>query len=274
MAGIFAIRALREAKRGGFNPFGESNGFSSDDEEDDLDDVEEPPELSEAEELRLASTAKVGTPSKYDAAIELDDAVDATKLAIKVPPLAPFATAWETSCEKLYEDDDAEVFCVRWAPDDQLLAVGCGDGVVRIFHGTDGKLAYNLERDDGGSIRLPNTCLRWRPASANSKTKNVLLVANADGTIVHWHVTSRKVMHTITEDKNQVYALDYRHDGFYFATAGKDYKVAHPPPSAAPPAAPPAAAAALARSPRSQPSPAALARSPCRQPLCVQVLRG
>jgi hypothetical protein len=30
--------------------------------------------------------------------------------------------------------------------------------------------------------------------------------------------------HTISEDPNQVYALDYRHDGLKFATAGQDYK--------------------------------------------------
>jgi hypothetical protein len=31
--------------------------------------------------------------------------------------------------------------------------------------------------------------------------------------------------HTISEEPNQVYALDYRHDGLKFATAGQDYKV-------------------------------------------------
>ena len=62
-------------------------------------------------------------------------------------------------------------------------------------------------------------------ASATSKTKNLLLVANADGTVRHWHVTSRKCLHTITEENNQVFAIDYRQDGARFATAGKDYTV-------------------------------------------------
>ena len=53
----------------------------------------------------------------------------------------------------------------------------------------------------------------------------VLLVANSDGTVQHWHVTSSRCLHTITEEENQVYALDYAVDGLRFATAGKDYTV-------------------------------------------------
>merc|ERR1740124_117784 len=56
------------------------------------------------------------------------------------------------------EDDtggDAEPFCVRFSPDDTLLAAGCGDGVVRVYHTEDGRLAYRLE------ARVPH---RGRPA--------------------------------------------------------------------------------------------------------------
>jgi len=133
-------------------------------------------------------------------------------------------TRWTTACSAVYEDEDAEVFCVRWSPDDTMLAAGCGDGVVRVFNADGGKLSYVLERD-AWRPRLPTTCLRFRPATEVSKTKNVLLVGNADGTVQHWHITSRKCMHTITEDKNQVYAIDYGHDGKQFASGGKDYTV-------------------------------------------------
>ena len=50
-------------------------------------------------------------------------------------------------------------------------------------------------------------------------------MANSDGTVQHWHVTSSRCLHTITEEDNQVYALDYAVDGLRFATAGKDYTV-------------------------------------------------
>lgn len=240
MAGLFAVRALR-AGREKFDPFGERS--SSGEETDDLDDVEEAEPLNSDDE-KLAVAAPLNVKSKWEvnaaeaASSVCDDAVDvddeppgagstsasATKATTTAAPgLAALGSAWETTCELIYEDDDAEVFCVRFSPDDRLLASGCGDGVVRVFHVDDGRLAYTLERE-GDVTRLPITCLRWRPSSAGS-TQNVLLAANADGTVCHWHVTSRKIMHTITEADNQVYALDYAPDGASFATAGKDYAV-------------------------------------------------
>ena len=172
MAGFIAVRMLRAGRAGGFNPFGEND--ASDDEEDDLNDVEEASDLDSEDEKRFSTTAKVVTANhwEYDAAVAIDDAtasgtIDPTESSTsnesgqkQQSSFGVFGDAWEMPCENLYEDDDAEVFCVRWSPDDQLLAVGCGDGVVRIFHGSDGRLAYDLERD-GNPSRLPNTCLRW-----------------------------------------------------------------------------------------------------------------
>mmetsp|Transcript_66048 Transcript_66048/g.130971 ORF Transcript_66048/g.130971 Transcript_66048/m.130971 type:complete len:488 (-) Transcript_66048:197-1660(-) len=235
MAGLFAVRALR-AGRAQFDPFGEKSS-SEDEGEDNLDDVSEAGSLTE-EDMRRAAAPKTQQKShwEYDAAEVLEEVAEmtaATEAAAAAnkgkslpppPPLSIFQTTWETPCELIYEDDDAEAFCVRWSPDDSLLACGCGDGIVRIYHGEDGRLAYNLERE-GEVMRMPITCLRWRPATDGAKTKNVLLAANADGTVCHWHVTSRKCLHTISEEKNQVYALDFRADGSFFASAGKDYSV-------------------------------------------------
>jgi COMPASS component SWD3 len=80
--------------------------------------------------------------------------------------------------------------------------------------------------------------VRWRPNSSRHKTKNILLAASkrsvfcsdlirvdSDGTLKYWHVTSEKCVHTITEENNQIYAVDYRADAEKFATAGKDFKV-------------------------------------------------
>mmetsp|Transcript_20735 Transcript_20735/g.73222 ORF Transcript_20735/g.73222 Transcript_20735/m.73222 type:complete len:289 (-) Transcript_20735:248-1114(-) len=69
------------------------------------------------------------------------------------------------------------------------------------------------------------TSLRFRPPTAASKTKNVLLAVNADGSAQHWHVTSGKCLHTIKDPANQLYCVDYRRDGAMFATAGKDKTV-------------------------------------------------
>merc|ERR1712196_247517 len=72
--------------------------------------------------------------------------------------------------------------------------------------------------------------VRWRPLTATTKTRHVILSTNASGVVQHWHVTSGKCLHTIREeqengDTNQVFCLDYHPDASKFATAGQDYKV-------------------------------------------------
>jgi COMPASS component SWD3 len=52
---------------------------------------------------------------------------------------------------------------------------------------------------------------------------------DSNGSVEHWHITSGKCLHAITNDKNQLYALDYRPDGAVFATAGKDHAVRFDP---------------------------------------------
>eukprot|EP00736_Rhodelphis_marinus_P000940 Rmarinus@m.18196 len=115
-----------------------------------------------------------------------------------------------------------EVFCVRWAPDDNLLAAGCGDGCVRVYSPNSGRLVYILSND---LSRLPITSVRWRPTGPTAKTRNVMLTAGADGRVCHWHVTSGKCLHTIEEEGNQVYALAYRADAAQFVTGGKDFQI-------------------------------------------------
>ena len=48
---------------------------------------------------------------------------------------------------------------------------------------------------------------------------------DSNGSVEHWHITSGKCLHAISNDQNQLYALDYRSDGAMFATAGKDQAV-------------------------------------------------
>ncbi|KAG8469846.1 hypothetical protein KFE25_006301 [Diacronema lutheri] len=130
--------------------------------------------------------------------------------------LKPLAQNWSVGAHS------SEVFCVRFSSDSTLVAAGLGSGVVRVYQAQTGRLSYQLTTSDKG---LPSTAMRFRPASASTKTRNVLLTANADGCIQHWHVTSGKCLHTIVEPDNQVFAIDYKADGSKFATAGKDYTV-------------------------------------------------
>jgi COMPASS component SWD3 len=118
-------------------------------------------------------------------------------------------------------DNTSEVFCIKFAPEGNYLAAGCGDGAIRVFSTQNGSLAYNLQ--SGSNVALPTTALKFRPPDAtNSRTKNVFLAANAAGAIQHWHMTSGKCLHSFADAENQVYCLDYNEDGSQFVCAGKD----------------------------------------------------
>eukprot|EP00771_Trimastix_marina_P000769 gnl/Trimastix_PCT/1800.p1 GENE.gnl/Trimastix_PCT/1800~~gnl/Trimastix_PCT/1800.p1 ORF type:complete len:342 (+),score=78.87 gnl/Trimastix_PCT/1800:50-1075(+) len=119
-------------------------------------------------------------------------------------------------------DVQSEIFCLRFSPDGQFLAAGCGDGSIRVFNSQTGRLNFHL---NVGTTQFPTTCIRFRPPMANAKTRHVLLAGNCDGSVSHWHVTSSKCLHSLVEENNQVLALDYRPDGTKFATVGLDRKV-------------------------------------------------
>lgn len=121
----------------------------------------------------------------------------------------------------------ADCFCVRFSPDDQYLAASFANGAIHIYNAENGKQEFVLNGSEEKELAdqpLPVTQLRWRPHSAQSKTKSVLISVNAefDGQICHWHIKSGKCLHTITERGNQLFCLDYFADGTQFATAGKD----------------------------------------------------
>jgi WD40 repeat protein len=61
-------------------------------------------------------------------------------------------------------DGNTEVFSMKFDPQDNYLAVGYGDGMVRIYNNETGKLSYTLSTlssDDD----MPITQLLWRPTS-------------------------------------------------------------------------------------------------------------
>jgi len=137
---------------------------------------------------------------------------------------AVLRSVWSAEIHDADGEKADNMFCVRHSPDDTLIAAGCGDGGVRVLQSDGGKEAYALH-DGKSDSDLPTTCIRWRPAAGSSKTRNVLLAANSDGFIKHWHVTSKRCLHTITEANNQIFALDYASDGSRFASAGRDCTV-------------------------------------------------
>jgi WD40 repeat protein len=126
-------------------------------------------------------------------------------------------------------DVSSEVFSLRFNPEGNMIAAACTDSVIRVYHSASGRLVYSLST--AGTIAappgpaFPTTSIAFRPLNPAVKTKNILLSGNASGQVQHWHVTSGKCVHTITEADNEVYSVDYSRDGLLFATAGKDQTV-------------------------------------------------
>ena len=122
----------------------------------------------------------------------------------------------------LISDNQSDVFGIRFTPDGSMLAAACGDGSIRVFNTVTGRLTYHLVSERS---HLPATCIRFRPTTEHSKTRNVLIASGSDGSVNHWHLTSRKCLHSFKEEENEVFALDFRPDGAQFATAGRDVAV-------------------------------------------------
>lgn len=148
------------------------------------------------------------------------------KLATPTAKGAPVksATRRKIQAKALIGEIGSEVFCVRFSPDGSLIAAGCSDGGVRLYNTDTGRLSYHL--NVGLVNGLPMTCLRFRPHMAGQQNRNVLLTANANGNVQHWHVHSGKNINTIHEEGGQqVYGCDYNRTGSQFATCGRDYAI-------------------------------------------------
>jgi len=121
-----------------------------------------------------------------------------------------------------FGDSDQAVFCAKFDPQDKYLACGYGDGLTRIYNLETGKLSFTL-MGMGGNDEMPVADLAWRPQTAAMKTANVLVTAQADGVLKHWHATSGKCLHQVCEDpENHLYAVSFKPDGTLLATAGRD----------------------------------------------------
>ena len=123
------------------------------------------------------------------------------------------------------QDSDQPLFSMAYSPDDKLLACGFGDGMIRIYNTSTGKMERTLV-GYGSDEEMPVTSLKWRPNTAQFKTTNILASVQADGSLKHWHATSGKCLHARVDDpKNHLYTLDYSPDGNLLAAAGKDFRV-------------------------------------------------
>jgi WD40 repeat protein len=139
----------------------------------------------------------------------------------------PQATRVTRSLE-LYKKFDTgnhelEQLCCRFDPEDTLVAAGNSHGSISIFPvGSILERPITIEPLSGEDTGLPIACLRWRPNSGLNANNHVLVSACTDGSISYWHGLTGKLLHSTKEKNNQVYCLDYNHDGSLLASGGLD----------------------------------------------------
>lgn len=122
---------------------------------------------------------------------------------------------------------ESQVFSLRYSPNSECLAASFGNGIVRIYN-CKGECIYAMNQAMSGGAQLPSTAVTFRPYSEvfRPSDKNICLVAMADGSLQHWDVDECNQISSFKEDSdNEVHAVDFRHDGFLFATVGRDAAV-------------------------------------------------
>lgn len=114
-------------------------------------------------------------------------------------------------------------YCVRFDYNDKYIAASKADGSIQIFNMFTQKQSYVLNEQN--EQKMPTTVLRWRPLAAPGVTKNVLIATSADGSLMHFHTTSGKMLNRIHDETNALLTCDYKEDGLEFLTAGEDGKI-------------------------------------------------
>ena len=123
---------------------------------------------------------------------------------------------------------NAGVFALRFSDELDQLAVGYGDGSIRLFSVTNGKLMSEhpasslpkIEHLRRLSMDLPIMSLKWHPLATNR-----LYAACVDGTIRQVDKDSKQLSVIGYEADNELTSLDFTVDGKKFATVGKDANV-------------------------------------------------
>ena len=115
---------------------------------------------------------------------------------------------------------DRSPFCVQFSADGLLLAVGYDNGTIRVFDARTGTLKQCLE-DLSEEEQFPIIAMRFRPQTRSSRALNILVVVSVTGKINHWHLKRGRIIHSMLDKDNQLFAIDYTADGSKFAAAGK-----------------------------------------------------
>jgi WD40 repeat protein len=120
------------------------------------------------------------------------------------------------------------IFSLRFSDELDEIAVGYGDGSIRLFSVTNGKqtkeyLASSLppiEHLRRLSLDLPVMSLKWHPLATHR-----LYGACVDGTVRQVDKQKNELSIVVSEPDNELTSMDFSADGKYFVTVGKDANV-------------------------------------------------
>lgn len=117
-----------------------------------------------------------------------------------------------------FDSELGGIWSLQYSFDGETLAVGYGNGAIRLFNSTTGELLKELRKTRYGGFQI--MCLRFHP-----KEHHILLAGTSEGLIFLCNTQDGTLTEKITEKNNEINCLDFDCEGFNFATAGKDLNV-------------------------------------------------
>ncbi|CAF0732464.1 unnamed protein product [Didymodactylos carnosus] len=123
---------------------------------------------------------------------------------------------------------NAGVFSLRFSDNLDIIGIGYGDGSVRLYSVTSGKLVSEfltsslskIEHLRHLSMDLPVMSLKWHPHQ-----RHLLYSACADGTIRLNNRETNELSVIVYECDNELTSIDFSANGEYYATTGKDANI-------------------------------------------------
>ena len=140
--------------------------------------------------------------------LELSAGVPLSKMALVTNP-APIEGVRSWTLET--RGHRGTVYSAAYSPDGGQLAVGCTDGVIRLWDTNHGQLVKALLGHDG-----PISSVSWSP------TEKYLASGSGDRTVRIWEVGSGRLLRTLREHTEEVTSVAWSPDGGTLASASLD----------------------------------------------------
>eukprot|EP00833_Pecoramyces_ruminatium_P006342 jgi/Orpsp1_1/1180374/evm.model.c7180000073132.1 len=129
---------------------------------------------------------------------------------------------------RFMRNEQASALAIEFSPNDEFIAVGLSNSVIKIYQASSGALVSSLgyPKTNTEGYSIPCTSLSFRNVDDSGKrAKNVLIAGYANGATIHWHVTSGQALQMNIEKNNQVNSVFYNKHGSLYCTAGSDFHV-------------------------------------------------